>query len=484
MKTWTLEERYRELKDKNEILDLYESIKDSPYRQNYHIQPITGLLSDPNGFVYDGDQWHLFYQWCPWGAVHGLKYWYHVSSPDLIHWKNEGIGLKPDTFFDNKGVHSGSGITKDNKTYLFYTGNHRDENWIRTPYTCLATLEDGKIQKLSEPLFGPDNNYSEHQRDPKIIYNSEKNKYYILIGAQDKDLKGTILIYSSDTLDSNWNFEGRLKVDGVDELGGMWECPSLVKVGDQDVLIFSPQYTKLPFRNNSTNHNVYFIGKMDYDNLTFYPDGPYNFLDYGFDFYAAQPANNEFDKNHPILIGWIGLPDNHYPTEEEDWEGSLSLPRHLKIENNRLIQTPLKEFKNLRKEWGITDILPKSAELNIKVLDESDFFLHLFKKENGKGGFTIDYDSKNRQLILDKSLLEKRFNQDIGEKLTIPLEEPIRKFEIFIDSNSIEIFFNNGEKVFTAHIFPTESEKYYKASDNLDIMIWEIENTNTNNFKL
>ena len=92
MKEWTRDERYRVLQSPEEIKDLYERVRLSPYRQSYHVQPITGLSSDPNGFALHKGVWHLCYQWCPWGAVHGLKYWYHVTSPDLLHWTNAGVG--------------------------------------------------------------------------------------------------------------------------------------------------------------------------------------------------------------------------------------------------------------------------------------------------------------------------------------------------------------------------------------------------------
>ena len=85
------------LESPEEIRALHERIEGSDYRQIFHIQPVTGLLNDPNGFVWYGGSWHLFYQWCPWGAVHGLKYWYHTSSPDLIHWENLGICISPDS---------------------------------------------------------------------------------------------------------------------------------------------------------------------------------------------------------------------------------------------------------------------------------------------------------------------------------------------------------------------------------------------------
>ena len=62
MKAWTKEERYRVLEDPEQIRPLHEAIVTSPYRQTYHIQPVTGLLNDPNGFLRDDRGWHLFYQ--------------------------------------------------------------------------------------------------------------------------------------------------------------------------------------------------------------------------------------------------------------------------------------------------------------------------------------------------------------------------------------------------------------------------------------
>lgn len=69
MKEWTREERYRVLHSPDEIRDLYERISNSAYRQTYHVQPVTGLSSDPNGFAWHNGVWHLFYQWCPWSEI-------------------------------------------------------------------------------------------------------------------------------------------------------------------------------------------------------------------------------------------------------------------------------------------------------------------------------------------------------------------------------------------------------------------------------
>ena len=474
MKEWTLEERYRVLESPDEIADLHERITRSVYRQKYHIQPITGLSSDPNGFVYHEGKWHLFYQWTPWGAVHGLKYWYHVTSEDLVSWTNEGIGLKPDSFYDNKGTHSGSAISADGELYFFYTGNHRDENWVRTPYTCAAKLAaDGKVQKLPEPLFGPRDDYSEHQRDPKVVYHKDSGKYYILIGAQTLDERGTVLIYQSDHLLEGWSFAGQLNVPGYESFGGMWECPYIVNISGKDVLIFSPQYTKLPGRGESTNHNVYLIGRMDYDTLTFTPETDYQYLDFGFDFYAAQGAANVGDPDKAILIAWIGLPDNHYPTEPEEWEGSMSLPRELKVSGSRLIQTPVAGITELREEEIPAEgSLPEYGEVEA-TFTNGDVDFALFTKEDGSGGFRIHYDDEKRVATIDRTGMDKRFNENVGEILDMPLPDGLRKLQIFLDRSSIEIFANDGEATFTSHIYPTAEEHHYTLNHYNSIKIWK-----------
>ena len=483
MKEWTREERYRVLKSPEEIKDLFSRIQNSAYRQTYHVQPVTGLSSDPNGFALYKGVWHLFYQWCPWGAVHGLKYWYHVSSEDLINWKNEGIGLAPDRDYDNKGTHSGSAISKDDDLYFFYTGNHRDENWIRTPYTCAAVLgPDGKPIKLEEPLFGPRPDYSEHQRDPKIVWNEEKQRYYIFIGAQTLDKKGTVLIYQSEQLLKGWSFAGALKVPGYEDFGGMWECPCIQRISGKDVLIFSPQYTTLPGRGNSTNHNVYLIGQMDYDTLTFTPEGPYRYLDFGFDFYAAQLAANVTDPDKAIMISWIGLPDNHYPTEENDWEGSMTLPRELRIKNGALVQTPVFGIEALRTEAvSDTSILPEACEMLVSN-NGTDLDLNLFTKEDGSGGFRIHYDSETKTCTVDRTGMNKRFNQNVFEVLDMPLEKELKDLRIFIDRSSIEIFANNGEALFTSHVYPEAEEHGCTVNGSASITVYKLKPSVVDNF--
>ena len=483
MREWSREEKYRYLKDPQELKEMYDRISGSMYRQTFHNQAVTGLMNDPNGFVWHDNMWHLFYQWCPWGAVHGLKHWYHIISKDLVTWKNLGVCLLPDQDdgYDNRGVYSGSAMPIADKIYLYYTGNHRDEDWTRHAYTCLARLgSDGWPEKYPLPLFGSNPDYTEHQRDPKILKVPEKDAYYIIVGAQTKEKKGCALVYRSEDLQHGWVFAGELRVPGFEDFGDMWECPSIEHIGGRDVLLFCPQHMTLPGRGQSRNHNGYIMGLMDWDTLTFTPDGQFHVLDFGFDSYAAACANNLQDADKAILIAWMGLPEVCYPTDEEDWAGCLTLPRELTVRGRRLIQRPLPELKKLRDEK--TDIsgndtkrwaLPKACEIELDCR-EGDVRLKLFSDSSGHGGMSVVYDSRKKEITVDRSTLKRSFNEQEGTSRTRQLENGLSHLRIFVDSSSVEIFVNDGDAVFTSRVFPDDSEHWFSIEGDTFNRMWTL----------
>ena len=430
MKKWTKEERYRVLKSAEEIRELHERTVLSDYRQHYHIQSVTGLLNDPNGFVFYDNVWHLFYQWCPWGAVHGLKYWYHTASKDLVTWENRGVCICPGTEFDNKGAYSGSALPADGFVYLYYTGNHRDDG-----------------------------------------------KYYIILGAQTKDKKGCIIIYSSDSPTEGWSFAGQLKVPGFEDFGDMWECPSIETISGYDVLIFCPQHLSIRGRGGAVHHSGYLLGHMDWDKLIFNPDNTsFHVLDFGFDSYAAECAANPNDRSKATLVAWMGLPDASYPTDEEEWSGCLTLPRELRVRERRLIQQPLDELRALRGkklDLEATDILPRVCELEL-ICRGGDLSLRLFAKEDGSGGLVVSYDDSAREITVDRSELERRFNTELGEQRTRPLPKGLFHLRFFIDRSSVELFVNDGDAVFSSRIFPVEGESRLIIDGDASAHLWEL----------
>ena len=102
-------------------------------------------------FSYFDGKWILFYQNFPFGAAHGLKSWVQTESEDLVHFKETGVTLLPDTDLDSHGAYSGSAMQFGDKLFLFYTGNVRDAEWVRHPYQVGALMDkDGKIEKLTK----------------------------------------------------------------------------------------------------------------------------------------------------------------------------------------------------------------------------------------------------------------------------------------------------------------------------------------------
>ena len=310
----------------------------------------------------------------------------------------------------------------------------------------------------------------------------------MIIGAQTREKDGCVLIYTSEDLQHGWMFAGQLKVPGYEHFGDMWECPSVEHIGGRDVLLFCPQHLTLPGRGGSRNHNGYILGQMDWDTLTFTPDGQFHVLDFGFDSYAAACANNLQEADKAILISWMGVPDVSYPTEEEEWSGCLTLPRELTVRGRRLIQRPLPELKKLRDEQIVLNErgaccypLPKAAEMEVDCRP-GDVRMKFFTDSDGQGGISIDYSEEKREITVDRSGMQLTFNAEEGFSRTRPLESGLRHLRIFTDASSIEIFVNDGDAVFTSRVFPTEQEHWFMIKGDVFPRLWTMKNAVRDSF--
>ncbi|OIN68308.1 sucrose-6-phosphate hydrolase [Exiguobacterium sp. KRL4] len=469
MNQWTREARYRPLSDlAPEVYQLMkEEVRTSPWRFSFHIQPPTGLLNDPNGFVYHDGTYHLFYQWFPLGPVHGLKYWYHLTSKDLVHWFDEGAALIPNDDPDSHGAYSGSGFVKDDKVHIMYTGNKRDQDWVRHTSQIVGHLRsDGRVEKHLPPAIAtvPDG-YTEHFRDPKVF--QHQGTWYCIIGAQRNDLTGSTVVYHSEDAES-WTLLGELETRYPD-FGYMWECPDYFELDGHGLLLFSPQGIE-PTGDHYQNifQSGYFIGQtVDFPNLS-YQHEDFLELDFGFDFYAPQTTLAADGRR--ILVGWMGLPDITYPSDRYKWAHALTLPRELTLEQGHLRQKPVRELTSLRKdtlyeqplvvEQQASPVQAEVFELVLSHLAISSGQFELKVRASEQEETILRYDTQTRRFTLDRTRSGAEVPAvEYGTTRSITLTEPLHTLRLFVDRSSIEVFLNDGEAVASARIFPKSTSQ-------------------------
>ena len=459
------------------------NIKRDKWALKYHIMPNAGWINDPNGLCYFNGYYHVFYQYSPLDAKGGLKFWGHCKSKDCINWEDDGIALYPDKEFDRSGVYSGSAIVKDGEMYLFYTGNVKEEgehdyiNTGRQQNVIVVKSKDGVEFSEKQDILTNDDypkEFTLHVRDPKVFKDGEF--YYMVLGARGKDDLGYIVLYKSYDL-IKWELDS-IPAGGMEKLGYMWECPDFIKVNNKDALLISPQGMQAEgYLYNNVYQSGYMIGKFTEDKKKF-NCGDFIELDRGFDFYAPQTFYD--DKGRCILIGWMGLPDidNYYsnPTIENGWQHTLTMPRELSIKNNKIIQKPIDEIKELRQQHAqykdaiieeklYKQLLNKNFELKIEIKNlQGDFNLNLEDLCN------IEYDSKIK--VFKICLGESGF----GRKERAVSIDKLSDIHIFGDSSSLEIFLNSGEEVFTTRVYPTQINKDMKINCNAEIVvdIWDL----------
>lgn len=485
---WTTELRYKPYHDWSENYwnELKQQIANSKWRLNYHIQPNTGLLNDPNGFSYFNNKWHLFYQSFPMGAVHGLKSWHHLESNDLIHWQDKGLAIQPDTKYDSHGVYSGSAIATHHHLIMMYTGNHRDENWVRHPYQLITAMDkDGTFSK-KEVVITPPNDYTEHFRDPQLF--RYHDHYYCLIGAQNLEKQGEIVLYQSDNL-MDWTKKGALHFTN-DEMGYMIECPNLIFIDKKPVLIFCPQGLD---KNVATYQNIY--PNMYVIGSSFNPDipsieqtSPLHNLDDGFDVYATQAINAP--DGRALAVSWIGLPDTTYPSDNEGWANCLSLIKELTLKDGHLYQYPVSETKKLRQN-KIT--LSNQNGTLLANQTTNNYELHGVLPAHFQGTLYVSVTKgKNEALIIhfdketvtvDRTYSGVSFatNNGTTRTTTLPKNEPI-EFNLFMDNSVFELYLNHGYAVITGRIFPTGNQGgiYMESEHKISLTCYDMERISLN----
>ncbi|WP_338540718.1 glycoside hydrolase family 32 protein [Paenibacillus tundrae] len=461
----------------NTYIEQHQHEVDPTYRLGYHLMPQVGWMNDPNGFIYFNGAYHLFYQFYPYAPVWGPMHWGHAVSSDLVTWEHQPVALAPDRTYDIDGCFSGSAIIKDGKLALMYTGHvvtgpNKDHDYYQTQNIAESDNGIDFVKSTHNPVIPldliPAHTSKKDFRDPKVF---ERNgMYYCVLGSNDAAGNGLILLYRSTDL-QQWSFVNVMaQSDGT--LGDNWECPDLFAMGDQDVLIMSPQRMPAQGDNYRNLHStVYMMGNLDeeqgvLDYEHYYP------LDCGFDFYA--PQTTEDAQGRRIMIAWMETWETEIPTQNaHQWAGAMTLPRELIRKGDRLTFQPLPELKqyridgmehkDIRLDDGEHDLELSGDRYELHAVFEAEqaqqFGLKLRTGENEET--IISYDVAQSRLCFDR---ERAGKGPGGERaVEVELRDGKLELQIFVDASSVEIFIQQGEQVMTGRIYPDPSSTGIKA---------------------
>jgi len=451
--------------------DKFEFEYSEKYRPHFHFSPEHGWMNDPNGMVFLDGEYHLFYQYNPYGSMWGNMSWGHAVSTDLTSWTYLPTALKPDS---SGAIFSGSAVIDVNNTAGF------GKNAMVAIYTSAGKTQQQSIAystdrgrtftKYTKNPVLPNPGIADF-RDPKVSWNEVANQWVMALATRN-----TVSFYGSPNL-KDWTKLSEFG-DGIGSHAAVWECPDLFPISYQGktkwVLIVSLN----PGGPNGGSATQYFIG--NFDGKSFKPDAlPYPlWLDYGRDNYAGITFGNiPASDGRRIFMGWMSNWDyaNQVPTI--NFRSANTSPRELKITNNSkhliLSSFPVKEMDNIKDkiyevpdlqvtgDATIAEILKQNdgsyeIQMSVKPIDAEIFGFNL---ENSKGESLIfNFDNRTGFLSIDR---KKSGLTDFNDRFAMGMNAPLIKkatynIRLLIDKASAEIFINEGEITMTTLFFPDE----------------------------
>ena len=451
----------------------------------FHVTAPVGWINDPNGFSEYRNKYHLFYQHHPYSDAWGPMHWGHCTSCDFIKWEDLPEALAPDESFDKNGCFSGSALETDEGHALVYTGViEKDENGKKSVFQnqCLAFGNgENYIKYDGNPVIDgnqlPDSFSREDFRDPKIWF--DDGSYYLVAGNRKGDGLGQVVLFRSPDLKS-WQYVTVLaENDGT--YGKMWECPDFFELGDQHVLIVSPQDMRaVGNKYYNGNHVLYFLGQYNKTNCQFdYSEGV--MLDFGADFYAAQTLLTNDGRR--IMIAWMQSWDINIKPAEQRWNGMMTVPRELSLINGHLYQRPVRELENylvnpihyqnmeISGEVSLPGIKGRVLDLSAEVLsgDFKKLSIHIAHNDEYTTCFT--YNPEEQSIEFDRTYSGMRRDVVSQRKMKIDNPQSTLKLRLILDKYSAELFVNDGYQTFSATFYtPLEADEIVFKCDGKAIL--------------
>lgn len=448
----------------------FDTANREAWRPDYHHTPAWGWMNDPNGLFYKDGVYHLFYQWNPYGSTWENMHWGHSTSSDLVHWKNEGLGIAPDALGT---VFSGCCVVDKDNTAGFGAGAvvamYTSAGESQTQSLAYST-DGGKTftKYAGNPVITSD---VPDFRDPHIFWNNAIGAWNLILAAGQE-----MRIYTSKDLKA-WNYESSFG-QGYGCHEGVWECPDLVKLpvegtNEEKWVLICNINPGGPAGGSATQ---YFVGA--FDGHTFKSETPARdtlWMDYGKDHYAAVTFDNAPDGRH-ILIGWMSNWQyaNQVPTKQyrsantiardiylfkeggRTLCGSRPVPEMAKARGKMTVKTSFKAGKKVMAR--LTPSATGTYEIDMKLVPKKGEQL-TFILANGKNEeVVIAYNQQRNSITVNRNRSgQTAFSEFFPVETVAPVHGgTLTELRLFVDKGSVELFANDGRTVMSNIMFPSE----------------------------
>ena len=400
------------------LSDTFDTANTEKFRPVYHHTPLYGWMNDANGLVYKDGEYHLYFQYNPYGSKWGNMHWGHSVSKDLVHWEHLAPAIARDTLGH---IFSGSSIVDQENVAGYGAGN------ILAFYTS-ASDKNGQIQCLAfskdngrtftkyekNPILCPADGLRDF-RDPKVFRYEPEDKWVMIVSA-DKEMR----FYDSKNL-KDWNYMSSFG-EGYGVQPCQFECPDMVELpvdGDLNRKKWALIVNVNPGCYFGGSATQYFTG--NFDGTKFSCDSQPNvtkWLDWGKDHYATVCFSNTGERT--IAVPWMSNWQycNIVPTKQ--FRSANALPRELSLYTQDgeiyLSAVPVPEIKTLRKEKKEIPAFTVANDYHIdSLLADNDgayeLALEITVGEAEIMGFNL-FNDKGEKVDIYFNLPEKRLVMD------------------------------------------------------------------------
>ena len=403
--------------------DTFDTTNTDYYRPVYHHTPLYGWMNDANGLVYKDGEYHLYFQYNPYGSKWGNMHWGHSVSRDLVHWQHLDPAIARDTMghifsgstvVDTRGT---AGFGK-NAIIAFYT-SHSVRDGRQVQVQCMAYSNDNGrtfTKYKGNPVVTPFDGL-ENFRDPKIFWYEPTKSWYMIVSA-DKNMR----FYQSKNL-KQWKYVSQWG-EGFGAQPNQFECPDFFPLpvdGDKNKLKYVMIVNINPGFVYGGSATQYFIG--EFDGKEFHCDSKpqtVKWLDWGKDHYATVTFSNLGGR--VVAVPWMSNWQYANVTPIRQYRGANALPRELKLfsSNGEVYMSAgvVDEARQLRHETRqLGDITTDNA--NPYILREA------FK--NNDGAFELEADVQPGS----SDIVGLQFYNDREERTVIYLD--LKKKRIVMD---------------------------------------------------